>query len=118
MINLFRAGYTLAFYKAKSLEFCSFMMCSITLYLSFQLTLMISAIHVNEIAKNARRVMQGLSCKLSRKDAGSPKLNIDLMQDHSLSLWKIYVLERSLVVTSLGTLFTYGILLGTLGEKT
>ncbi|GBN73401.1 hypothetical protein AVEN_219675-1 [Araneus ventricosus] len=32
-----------------------------------------------------------------------------------LTLWKIYVIDKSLLLSLLGTLVTYGILIGTLG---
>ncbi|GFQ71460.1 uncharacterized protein TNCT_83241 [Trichonephila clavata] len=35
---------------------------------------------------------------------------------YSLTLWKIYVIDKRLLISALGNLVTYGILLGTLGS--
>ncbi|GFW48147.1 hypothetical protein TNCV_4937531 [Trichonephila clavipes] len=39
-----------------------------------------------------------------------------LTRETHLTLWKIYVIDMPLVITSFGTLLTYGMLLGTVGK--
>ncbi|GFU90750.1 hypothetical protein TNCV_3781851 [Trichonephila clavipes] len=39
-----------------------------------------------------------------------------LTREIHLTLWKIYVMDMPLVITSFGALLTYGMLLGTLGK--
>ncbi|GFV29882.1 uncharacterized protein TNCV_2083471 [Trichonephila clavipes] len=40
----------------------------------------------------------------------------ECIQDVSLTLWKIYKIDRSLILSALGTLITYGMLLVTIGN--
>ncbi|GFQ80651.1 uncharacterized protein TNCT_728531 [Trichonephila clavata] len=40
----------------------------------------------------------------------------DCMRDVSLTLWKIYKIDQSLILSALGTLMTYGMLLATMGN--
>ncbi|GFY73206.1 uncharacterized protein TNIN_68961 [Trichonephila inaurata madagascariensis] len=40
----------------------------------------------------------------------------ECMRDVSLTLWKIYEIDRSLILSALGTLITYGMLLVTMGS--
>ncbi|GFR03776.1 uncharacterized protein TNCT_428791 [Trichonephila clavata] len=41
----------------------------------------------------------------------------DCMRDVSLTLWKIYKIDQSLILSALGTLMTYGMLLATMGNS-
>ncbi|GBN38249.1 hypothetical protein AVEN_206490-1 [Araneus ventricosus] len=117
MINLFRAGYALAFFiKKQDMEFYA-LICALIFYLSVQIILMISGIKTNESAKNVRNNIQNLLKKLRKNSAEISKLDADLRPAPTLSLWKMYEFDRSLITASVGTVLTYGILLGTLGKN-
>ncbi|KAF8788870.1 hypothetical protein HNY73_006864 [Argiope bruennichi] len=116
MINLFRAGYALAFIvREKDVEFYA-LISSLIFYLLVQMTQMISGIKTNESAHNVRNNIQNLFKKLCKTTPEMFKLDVDLPPAPTLSLWKMYEFDRSLVIASVGTLLTYGILLGTLGK--
>ncbi|KAF8788871.1 hypothetical protein HNY73_006865 [Argiope bruennichi] len=79
--------------------------------------LMLSAIMTNELANEVGSTIVELVNKFRETDDQTSKQEAELNEeDYTLSLWKIYVMDRRLVVTSIGTLLTYGILLGTLGK--
>ncbi|GIX92204.1 hypothetical protein CDAR_262141 [Caerostris darwini] len=87
-------------------------------YLLLTLLLMISAAATNELAERAKQAAQRLSCGIAKRDKDSAaRLKTDLLLENRLTLWKIYIFSRSLIITSFGTLLTYGILLGTLGKE-
>ncbi|GBN40316.1 hypothetical protein AVEN_155473-1 [Araneus ventricosus] len=117
MINVFRSGYALAFFEeTKRMELCSFI-CALIFYFSIQIALMISGIRTNESANETESKIQDLVKKLRKNYKEMSKLDTDLNEeDYTLSLWKMHILDRRLVVSSVGTLLTYGILLGTLGK--
>nr|GBN99162.1 hypothetical protein AVEN_109244-1 [Araneus ventricosus] len=73
--------------------------------------LMISGSITNEEANDTSNFLK----KRYNKDFKIPKLEVDFSQ-YSLTIWKIYKLDRSLIISSFGTLLTFGILLGTLGK--
>ncbi|GFT28953.1 uncharacterized protein NPIL_233291 [Nephila pilipes] len=114
--GLFWDGYSIAFYKNATGGFLIFTLNSI-FYLVLQLMLMISASFSNELANKTKINMQ---CLPYEADENPEKMNFfkkTLIQENGLTLWKIYVMDRSLVVGIFGTLLTYGILLGTLEKN-
>lgn len=115
MIGLFRPGYLIAFYSDKmSLAPFITQLSSAIFYFLNQMLIMIPASIVNE---QANFLMQSMFCRIPASDS---KLKLDfevICKKHaSLTLWKIYVFDRSLIVASLGCLLTYGILFGTIGK--
>ncbi|GBN80681.1 hypothetical protein AVEN_204420-1 [Araneus ventricosus] len=111
MIGIFRCGYSVTFIEDNPTLLNAYLISSMFLYMFFQLLLMISGSITNEAAKDTSDVLK----KRYKKDFKSPKLEVDFSQN-SLTIWKIYILDRSLIVASFGTLLTFGILLGTLGK--
>ncbi|GIY87725.1 RNA-directed DNA polymerase from mobile element jockey [Caerostris extrusa] len=69
---------------------------------------MISAAATNEMAERAKQVAQRLSCGIVNgyKDTEA-RVKTDLLLENRLTLWKIYIFNRSLIITSFGTLLTY-----------
>ncbi|GFS41912.1 uncharacterized protein TNIN_68911 [Trichonephila inaurata madagascariensis] len=116
MIELFWTGYRLAFRKYITNKYVVGHVCTLCYNLTFQLLIMISASMTNEMAKKAKDTLQCLKYRFSR-DLRKTKLQEVLTKENNLTLWKIYVVDRSLLITSFGTLLTYGILIGTLGEE-
>ncbi|GBO13714.1 hypothetical protein AVEN_217466-1 [Araneus ventricosus] len=113
MIGTFRFGYRMAF-DTKILEHLPFLICIGMHCLTLHLMLMISASVVNEKSKELAR------CLLHRIPGCDKVLKSefkkDLKEENYLTVWKIYTFDRSLILASFGTLFTYGILIGTLGK--
>ncbi|GBN96551.1 hypothetical protein AVEN_268640-1 [Araneus ventricosus] len=113
MVGMFRAGYILVFLSCVRLDYLPLMFFGIVVFVH-QLLIMISASTANE---KAALTMKSLSCRIPESETDMRfKLRRISGEHKSLSVWKIYVLDRSLVVTSVGTLLTYGILIGTIGK--
>ncbi|GFV49423.1 uncharacterized protein TNCV_1634971 [Trichonephila clavipes] len=113
--GLFWYGYKIAFYT-NEISGCMLYILSGTSYMILLLQLMISASDLNELGKEIRVLIQ---CLPQETAESQPKVNFfkkTLLQDNGLTLWKIYVMNRSLVICTFGTLLTYGIMLGTLGK--
>ncbi|GBM03303.1 hypothetical protein AVEN_142583-1 [Araneus ventricosus] len=77
---------------------------------------MISGALTNEAERNTHRILQRLYHKFSRHHLKFKFQETATVQG-TLTLWKIYVLDRSLIVSSFAALITYGILIGSLGKK-
>ncbi|GBM03305.1 hypothetical protein AVEN_142585-1 [Araneus ventricosus] len=114
MMVLFRAGYKLAFNNV-SLDRAFWLYFAMLFYFSAQLILMISAFLTNEAKSLTDCTVQRYLYKLCNDHFKS-----EILKTYSslstLTLGKIYELDRSLIIASLATLVTYGILLGTLGK--
>ncbi|GBM03293.1 hypothetical protein AVEN_142575-1 [Araneus ventricosus] len=115
MTIIFRSSYKLAFQKDLLQNLKLNMIASIIFYSSLQLTLMISASLTNEAVEETRYVLQE-SLKKYRICVFEKLALKDEMEDKKLTLWNICVVSRSLIISSIGTLLNYGILLGTLGK--
>ncbi|GIY94889.1 uncharacterized protein CEXT_250021 [Caerostris extrusa] len=113
--GLFWTGYKIAFLNNVH-EHSFYLICPVIYYLSHHLLLMISASTANEKAGKAKLLMQCLlrHCHLETRMKIKYEKNIAL--ESNLTSWKIYVFNRSLLISSFGCLLTYGILLGTLGR--
>ncbi|GFS75167.1 uncharacterized protein TNCV_718901 [Trichonephila clavipes] len=117
MTGLFWGGYRIAFNSGMTKNHFLSLIIPLIFYLSVQLLIMVSASVTNELANKVRRVIECLPYQNSTQD---PKrifrFKKVLNHEDSLTLWKVYAMDRSLVFTSIGTLLTYGILIGTLGK--
>ncbi|GBO40163.1 hypothetical protein AVEN_73136-1 [Araneus ventricosus] len=113
MVGMFRAGYIVAFLSTVRLDYLPQLLFGIVGFVH-QLLIIISASSANE---KAALTMKSLSCRIPESETDLRfKLRRISGEHKSLSVWKIYVLDRSLVVTSVGTLVTYGMLIGTIGK--
>ncbi|GBM86246.1 hypothetical protein AVEN_51769-1 [Araneus ventricosus] len=113
MVGMFRAGYILAFLSSVRLDYLPQLLFGIVGFVH-QLLIIISASTANE---KVALTMKSLSCRIPESETDLRfKLRRISGEHKSLSVWKIYVLDRSLVVTSVGTLLTYGMLIGTIGK--
>ncbi|GIY31342.1 hypothetical protein CEXT_625541, partial [Caerostris extrusa] len=75
---------------------------------------MISASHVNERSHKARQVAKRFLHQIAADKNGIEIMLEEFLTDNNLTLWKIYSMDKSLIITGIATLITYGILLGTL----
>ncbi|GFV49424.1 uncharacterized protein TNCV_1634981 [Trichonephila clavipes] len=112
--GLFWDVYRIAFYENETSGYLLFTLSAIS-YLALLLMLMISGFASNE---QANIVKIHMLCLPHENAENQYKMNFNkiLLQDNVLTLWKIYVWDRSLVIATFGTLLTYGIMLGTLGK--
>ncbi|GFY52836.1 uncharacterized protein TNIN_412701 [Trichonephila inaurata madagascariensis] len=115
MIELFWRAYRLAFSKHMANVYFISVLCSITCSLTFHSLIMISASKTNEMAKETHSTLQCLKGRFPL-NLKRTKFKEVCTRKSNLTLWKIYVLDRPLLITSFGTLLTYGFLIGTVGE--
>ncbi|GIY44595.1 uncharacterized protein CDAR_124971 [Caerostris darwini] len=109
---LFWTGYNVAFITEINL----YVMAPVIHFLSHHLLLTISASMTNEKAKKAKLIIQCLLRHSHLDKRMKIKYEMNIAMESNLTLWNIYVVDRSLLIASLGSLLTYGILLATLGR--
>ncbi|GIY78239.1 uncharacterized protein CEXT_215051 [Caerostris extrusa] len=115
LFGLFWTGYRIAF-LTKLFEHSFFLICPVLYHLTQHLLLMISASKTNERAAKTKLIIQCMlrHCHLETRKKMKYEKNSAL--ETNLTSWKIYIFDRSLLITSFGCLLSYGILLGTLGR--
>ncbi|GFU13153.1 uncharacterized protein NPIL_357541 [Nephila pilipes] len=119
IVGLFWSGYRLAFNADMTPMYLISLIYYAVFYLTHQLLIMISAAKVNEEADKATAAAQCLPYRISNRHQEIKfTLKGSFVQNNRLTLWNIYVLDRSLIINCFGALLTYGILLGTLGKET
>ncbi|GFX45652.1 uncharacterized protein TNCV_176451 [Trichonephila clavipes] len=117
MTGVFWGGYRITFYSGMTQMYFLSLVFPLCFYLSIQLLIMISGSMTNELANKVKCVVQCLPYRSFLQEPQRKfKFKMDLNQGNSLTLWKVYVMDRSLIITSTGTLLTYGILIGTFGK--
>ncbi|GFR31486.1 uncharacterized protein TNCT_429931 [Trichonephila clavata] len=113
--GLFWDAYRITFHKNETTGYLLFTLSGIS-YLVLLLQLMFSGTASNEQANLVKIHIQCLPRKTAEKQDQMNFFKKALLQDNGLTLWKIYVMDRSLVIGTFGMLLTYGIMLGTLGK--
>ncbi|GIY77734.1 uncharacterized protein CEXT_324621 [Caerostris extrusa] len=117
MFSVFWNAYSIVFSPINIQEVYFSKVSTGCFHLLTQQFAMISAALTNEMASQAQNVMKRLPYKLPMHyEEIKSKIKKNFIRDNSLTLWKFYVLDRSISIASIGTLLTYGILLGTLGK--
>ncbi|KAF8778430.1 hypothetical protein HNY73_015154 [Argiope bruennichi] len=118
MTELFLVGYRTAFHVRVSQNYFLPPFCFGTYNLSLQLLIMVPALNVNESSKNVKNSLERLKLQFHKdKRENIFDFGEHFVEESNLTLWKIYIMDRPLIITSLGTLITYGIMLGTLGKQ-
>lgn len=117
MVGLFRTSYALIFFKRAEL-FQDFYSCIAGAnYLCFLVIVILTASEAVQSATTAREIALSLPGRIpSRYQELKVLIRKDLRLDVKLTLWKTYAIERSLLISALGSLLTYGILVATLGN--
>ncbi|GFV58575.1 uncharacterized protein TNCV_2897521 [Trichonephila clavipes] len=113
--SLFWNVYRIAFYKNTASGYVLYTLSGI-FYLVLLLQLMISGCASNELANEVRVLIQCLPRESAENEQNINFFKKTLLQDNGLTVWKIYVMDRSLVICLFGSLLSYGIMLGTLGQ--
>ncbi|GFS43332.1 uncharacterized protein TNIN_368361 [Trichonephila inaurata madagascariensis] len=114
--GLFWDVYRITFHKNETSGYLLFTLSGIS-YFVLLLQLMISGSATNEQAHIVKVHIQYLSHETAENQPQTNFLKKTFLQTNVLTLWKIYVMDRSLVIGTFGTLLTYGIMLGTLGKN-
>ncbi|KAG8176574.1 hypothetical protein JTE90_024237 [Oedothorax gibbosus] len=114
-VGLFVVGYSLAFTADESYEFFFYSLLLGLQHMTFQIMIMLIGSNTVEAAKDAKVGIFSLPGKIPSKYEELKILMCrKFKRDSVLTLWNIYVLDRSLLLSSFGSLITYGILIGTL----
>ncbi|GIY88624.1 uncharacterized protein CEXT_590621 [Caerostris extrusa] len=117
MFLLFWGGYRIAFHWSS--EYFLYMMSCGIYFLPSHLMFTISASLANETAHKTKQAVKCLLCQVPPHEKEIRiKFEKYLIQENNLTLWKIYTLDRSFIITSIATLITYGILIASLGNAT
>ncbi|KAF8797026.1 hypothetical protein HNY73_001341 [Argiope bruennichi] len=117
MVGLFWCVYSiLSSYDADYLNVKIIYMV-IAIYSILLLILMVPAALTNEAAKESRRLIESLPGWFPQRHK---EINLRILRlfksEPALTLWEIYRIEKSLVINVIGTLLTYGLLVGTFGS--
>ncbi|GBO21830.1 hypothetical protein AVEN_109247-1 [Araneus ventricosus] len=116
MFGLFCFGYAFAFSSTQSYIIYLFTITGVMHYFSTLLMVLLPGSVANEAAEMSKETIFSLPGWFP-KNYLSVKMNVrqKFKKTFSMTLWKIYVIRKSLLISVLGTLVTYGFLVGTLG---
>ncbi|GFQ69357.1 uncharacterized protein TNCT_360151 [Trichonephila clavata] len=118
MSGLFWASYKIVYFSDMNNYFFISMIYFTIFHSLLQLVMIISASITNELATKLKHFVRRLPYLFpTRHSEIKFKLKQNVMQDNYLTLWNIYVIHRSLIIASFGTLLTYGFLIGSLGKE-
>ncbi|GIY37588.1 uncharacterized protein CDAR_285751 [Caerostris darwini] len=117
MATLFWYGYSFAFVPNDNNVICIFFSMGLVQYFVLLMMILPSAAAANQAAATAREIVLSLPGWFPKR-YGIVKLLVcrSFMHKTALTLWNIYRIDKSLLISAIGTLITYGILLGTLGS--
>ncbi|GBM03297.1 hypothetical protein AVEN_142577-1 [Araneus ventricosus] len=114
MLGLFRSCcIVLSLYKTNHLNISTINII-IGMYSIFLLMLMVPAASTNEAARAARKLIGSLPGWFPQRSKEINLLILRIFKDEpALTLGNIYRIEKSLLISAIGTLITYGFLVGT-----
>ncbi|GBO45078.1 hypothetical protein AVEN_212289-1 [Araneus ventricosus] len=117
MLQLF--WFSFIFVSMAEGDFKTYVSITVALIQGFAIMLMVflPAAFTNEAAIIARDTVVTLPTWFPQHYTSLKKtVRQRYLKKVALSLWKIYIIDKPLIFTALGTLLTYGVLLGTLGK--
>ncbi|GBN66103.1 hypothetical protein AVEN_204400-1 [Araneus ventricosus] len=115
--GVFWFSYIFAFLKLSDYYSYIFIFSAIIYYMLQLLSVMLSAAAANKASEMARSTVKLMGSWIPQPYRDSDMyLRQRLKPSVHMTLWKIYKIDKSLLINSLGTLLTYGMLLGTLGS--
>ncbi|GFR24805.1 uncharacterized protein TNCT_271101 [Trichonephila clavata] len=115
-VALFWNGYRITFYKNVRGGNLLLILSGL-FFLCLLLLLVISGSASNEQANKVKILVQCLPYETGNNQQKINFFKKTLLQNNVLTLWKIYVMDRSLLICIFGTLLTYGMMLGSLGQE-
>ncbi|GFT01302.1 uncharacterized protein NPIL_572191 [Nephila pilipes] len=114
MFGLFFIIYNFVFYPSDDIEACLLLIYGIIQNVTALLLMLIPAAGCNRASNVARNTIKSLPGFLPQYR----KILKMYIQRHSeiisLTLWNIYVIDESLVISAFGTLLTYGFFIGSI----
>ncbi|GFY41954.1 uncharacterized protein TNIN_323551 [Trichonephila inaurata madagascariensis] len=118
MAGLFWSSYVIIFIPMDDYLAYIYLIVSCLLYWKWLLMIMLPASSANKDAKNARDIILSLPGWFPQHHR---KLKLAVRRkfkqtEYSLTLWKTYLINRSILISALGTLVTYGIVIATFGS--
>lgn len=117
MGGLFRSSYAVMFQPNRNYITYSFTCVTGYCHLYSLLGLIIKASEANRYAMIAREKVVSLPGVIPKHYAQLKSvIRKEFKRKICLTFWKIYIIDRSMVINALGTLTTYGILIATLGN--
>ncbi|GFY74808.1 uncharacterized protein TNIN_423371 [Trichonephila inaurata madagascariensis] len=117
MAGIFRASYVLIFDRRAKATTYIYYCVALSLYMYVFLSMILAASAATLKGRNARELIISLPGKFpSHYKKLKMILRNNFKSDIVLTLWKMYVIERSILISACGTLVTYGILIATLGN--
>ncbi|GBM12395.1 hypothetical protein AVEN_211576-1 [Araneus ventricosus] len=115
--GVFWFSYILAFLQQSDYSSHIFIVSGIIYYMLLPLSIMLSAAAANEAAEMVKSTVKLMGSWIPKPYRDSDMyLRQRLKPRVEMTLWKMYKVDKSLFINSLGTLLTYGMLLGTLGS--
>ncbi|GBM44723.1 hypothetical protein AVEN_103188-1 [Araneus ventricosus] len=117
MSGMFWFTYACAYMEEEDYYFYIFAVLGIIYYFLVLLSVLLPAAAVNEAAEMAKSNIFFMESWIPQPCRDSRVyLRQKLKPRVEMTLWKIYKVDKSLLISSLGTILTYGMLLGTLGS--
>ncbi|GFS42636.1 hypothetical protein NPIL_415091 [Nephila pilipes] len=117
MVALFRAGYYYSFRKSSSFSFYALCLAYSAYNLCVFLILITVASKVNRIATQNRSLVKSLERRyITGKKSEFLEQYLNINRKVLFSLGNTYIINQSLIWTAIGTVFSYGIIIGTLGS--
>ncbi|GFY68242.1 uncharacterized protein TNIN_466191 [Trichonephila inaurata madagascariensis] len=117
MVGLFWSTYSFVFVPRDDSMICICFLSGIVYYSASLLIVMLTGAVANQAVVFARETVISLPGWI-RQHYKELKMDIRQRFKHKthFTLWNIYIIDKSLLISALGTLVTYGILIGTLGS--
>ncbi|GFX10010.1 uncharacterized protein TNCV_4101491 [Trichonephila clavipes] len=117
MAGLFWSTYSFVFVPRDDSMICICFLSGIVYYSTSLLIVMLTGAVANQAVVFARETVISLPGWI-RQHYKELKMDIRQRFKHKthFTLWNIYIIDKSLLISALGTLVTYGILIGTLGS--
>ncbi|GIY38485.1 uncharacterized protein CDAR_39231 [Caerostris darwini] len=117
LANLFWFGYSFAFPPNVNSMTGIFVSIGFVQYFILLLITLTPAADVNQAAAMAREFVLSLPGWIPKRYSNIKVLiRRSFMRETALTMWNIYRIDNSLLISAVGTLISYGILIGTLGS--
>ncbi|GIY08989.1 uncharacterized protein CEXT_352021 [Caerostris extrusa] len=118
LASLFWAGYTMVFFHNDDYASIACLSLVIVLFSSYLFMIMLPASSVNESSAVAKEAIFSLPGYIPRhyKALKACVRKRFRQREPTLTLWRIYRIDKPLLISTIGTLVTYGFLVGTLGS--
>ncbi|GFU42084.1 uncharacterized protein NPIL_351701 [Nephila pilipes] len=118
MAGLFWSSYVIIFITNIDYLSYTYHIVASLLYWTWLLMIMLPATAANKAARNAKDIILSLPGWFPQHHR---KLKLLIRKkfkqnEFALTLWKTYLIDKSILISALGTLITYGIIIATLGS--